>query len=465
MGLENFGTWATLSTVLALVQLSEAGVTAEVTRRIAGAAGRGDDEGLRKAVREGTTLLTCLGFTVALVGTISAGPIVSLVFPDLVGHDRTQVVLVLTGVVLQLAFGLSLAGYFAVLSGLQRTDFASYFGLIARLASLPVLVLLAHLGFGLWTLFLSNLVASVVGWAGMFWAVRRIRPGLSYRLQRPRFHELAPYFGISFVVVAASISNLFDYQFDKLLLTHYRDAETAGIYQIGATLSLTARGFALAPVAVLLAGAAELYGRDPRRLERLEKLLTQVTYALGALLFLAVAAFAPNFVPLWLGPGYGEAVVATQLLSIALFGNLWSAPWYYYAIGRGWLKETAWSALANTTVNASASFVLTQAFGLRGALVGSLAGNAAGVLVFYVLLRRRERRAWLLPALRPTLVVAVTASAAWALTRHEELDWFPLLLLGAAWVVITSSLLLAIKAVPFVVTITGGRLRLGIRER
>lgn len=464
VGLRDFGTWATLSTVLALAQLSEVGVGTEVTRRIAAAAGRGNEEELQKAIREGTTLLTILGVVVACVGVVAAAPIVSLVFPDLGAQERTQVVLVLIGLLLQLCVGLALAGYFAVLSALQRSDFNSYIGLAGRLASLPALVVLIHFGFGLWSLFLSNLFASVLVWVGQFWAVRHVRPDLRYQLERPRPKALMPYFGMSFVAVAANFSNLFDYQFDKLLLTHYRGSEAAGIYQIGTTLSLVARGLALAPIAVLFAATAELHETNPFRLERLERLGTQGTYALGAVLLLGAAAFAPSFIPLWLGAGYDQAVVATQLLSIALLGTLWSAPWYFYALGRGWLKEMAWSALGNALVNATTSFVLIREFGLKGALIGSIAGNAAGLGACYLLLRRRERRAWLSPAWRPTLIVAMTASLAWALTRHEQLHWLHFSLVTAAWLLVTTAFLVATKAAPVKFKIAGGRPAFVVRD-
>ncbi len=447
-GLGAFGTYSTLSAVLSLIGLGEAGVTAEVTRRVARAAGAGDQASVARAVREGATLLGLMGAAISSVGILLSPLLVSFAFPRLRGDARREVLLVLIGILLQLAVGLMLSGYFAVLTGLQRTDYGNYLGLAGRLLGVLLLVAFASLGWGLSAFFFSNLVITLLGWAGSYWAVLRVRPGFHIGFVRPRWASLSPYFAITFVVLSASISNVFDFQFDKIVLAHFDGAGSAGIYQIGTTLTLAGRSVALAPIGLLLAGAAELLARDKTKLCRLESLMTRGTYSLGALLMLGTAALAPAFIPLWLGPTYDQAVVATQLLSIALMFNLWSAPWYFYALGRGWLAVTGWSSLMNAVTNAISSYFLTRELGLHGALFGSMIGNMAGFLTFWLLLRRLEGRPWLTPIIRPTSVVGLSSLVFFVLVKQVPVGWAGLVTISALYLATTVSLLQLAGALP-----------------
>ena len=56
-GAATFGAWATVSSILAVGALADAGLRLEISRRVAEAAGDGDSERMRRAVHEGTSLL------------------------------------------------------------------------------------------------------------------------------------------------------------------------------------------------------------------------------------------------------------------------------------------------------------------------------------------------------------------------------------------------------------------------
>ena len=174
------------------------------------------------------------------------------------------------------------------------------------------------------------------------------------------------------------------------------------MFQIGAGLVQSSRGLVLVPLAVMLAGTAELYRSDPHRLRRLETLADSSVQAIAAITAGGLVLFAVPFVETWLGPGYGDAALCVQVLALAALINAWSAPWTYYAIGRGRYSYVLISAGVTLAVNAAATIILTSRIGLNGALIGSLAGSAAGTATARLLLLRWERRNWLSPAVRAT---------------------------------------------------------------
>lgn len=455
--LEVYGVWATVSALLLLSTLADGGVGTEISRRVAEASGRDDREAETRAVREGMTVLAFVGAAVACAGFVFSGPVTRVVFAELDAQRQAEVRLLLLAVVLQLSVSLVLSAYFAVLLGLQRTDFGAYGALVGQLLTVTVGGAGLVAGYGLAALYAGNLAGALFGWTILYFGVRRCRPQLRLRFSRVSPKRAASYFGLSAVVVLANLSNVVDFQLDKVLLSRYAGSAAAGSYQIGTSLAIQARSVALIPIGFLMAGTAALYATDRPKLARLEHLLGTGTPALAALLLGGVIALSPAFVPLWLGASYATVTIATQLLALALLMNAWTAPWYYYAIGRGWYADIGISAAGNALVNGTASFLLTREFGLVGALVGSLLGNGFGVLLFWFLLLRRERRPRLRQALRPALVLAPLVAVVLAL-QATELNWAQFVGAGMLWLLVGGGLLLLTRVVPVRVQRSGRRL-------
>jgi len=153
-----------------------------------------------------------------------------------------------------------------------------------------------------------------------------------------------------------------------------------------------------------------------------------------------------------------------RLLAIAVLLNVWSAPWFYYAVGRGRYHYVAWSASANLVVNAAGTIFLTTRIGLLGALIGSIAGNAAGNLVGWLILRRWERRHWLLPAFRATGVVAMVVVPLLAIENRIPASWIGLVGWGAAYLATCGIMLLVTRSVPVTIGLSpSGLPRVGWR--
>ena len=165
----------------------------------------------------------------------------------------------------------------------------------------------------------------------------------------------------------ASASDVFDSQVDKLVLTRTVNPTASAMFQIGAGLVQSSRGLVLVPLAVMLAGTAELYRSDPHRLRRLETLADSSVQAIAAITAGGLVLFAVPFVETWLGPGYGDAALCVQVLALAALINAWSAPWTCCAIGRGGSGYVLISAGVTLAVNAAATIILTSRIGLNGA--------------------------------------------------------------------------------------------------
>lgn len=446
LDLTAYGVFATLSAVIALTALVEAGIGTEIVRRVAAAEGRHDVAAIRRAAHEGTTILLGLAAVAAVLGAGVAFLLPDVLFGDIDAHLRAQVPYLTLAVTAMFCADLVLSGWFAVLPGLQRGEWAAAAGLISLLLGTGAVVVSILAGLGVWSLVLGGGVQLATSVGVRTLGMRRVAPAVPLRLTRTSPTTARSYAGISLLVLVASVSNIVDFQFDKVVLAHYVGAAAAGTYQIGTTLALQARGLALIPVSVLMVGVAELGSGS--RLDRLRRGVDQLNTALALVLLGGVVVFAPTFTALWVGPSFSQAGFAAQLLAIALVFNVFTGPAVSYCAGRGWFSLPLVGAAANATVNATLSWSLTAWLGFNGALMGSLAGNVAGFVAFNVVLNRREHTSWLRPLVVPTVFITVAALLGLDLMSRQEPSWWGFLVGGTVWVVLTGSFFLLTRRLP-----------------
>jgi O-antigen/teichoic acid export membrane protein len=287
---------------------------------------------------------------------------------------------------------------------------------------------------------------------------------LPFRLVRVSRSVVFGFIGMPAMLVVASASDLFDSQVDKLVLTHVVGPQASGMFQIGVNLEQVLKNAALVPLAVMLAGTAELYRSNPGRLRHLEMLAGSTAQAIASIAAGGIILFARPFMTVWLGPGYGHAALSAQALAIAALLNIWSAPWTYYAIGRRRYHYVLIAASTTVVVNFVATIVLTSTIGLDGALIGSVAGSAAGTLVARLVLLKWERRSWLTPALVTTGLTGLVVGPLAYIAMPFAATWPSLIAWGSLYVALTGVLLLAAGVLPVRVALRAGQLRLVIRE-
>ena len=316
------------------------------------------------------------------------------------------------------------------------------------------------LGLGLWALLIASCMQLVVSWVGPVVGMRRVVPDVHFRLARITPAVVAGFIGMPAMIILGSVGALFDSQIDKLVLAHNVGPKASAMFQIGAQMVLSARGVALIPLAVLLAGTAELHRTNPGRLRHLEALAGRSAQAIASVTAGGFLIFSSAFLRVWLGPGYGGAALSLRFLAVAALVNVWSAPWFYYAVGRGRYQYVLIAAGVNLVVNASGTIFLTTRIGLLGALIGSVAGNASGTLAGWLVLRRWETRHWLRPAIRASAVVAIVAGPLLALSSHIPASWLGLVGWCCVYVVACIIILLVTRSLPVTVVRSGGRPRL-----
>jgi O-antigen/teichoic acid export membrane protein len=448
-GSATFGAWATVSSILAVGALADAGLRLELSRRVADAAGASDPERLRRTVHEGTSVLAWVALGVLVVGCLAAPLIRVFAFPSGLLHlSGGEADLLLRATFVLLAVSLLTDGYFAVLRGIQRADVETNSRSLGLVAGVLVSIGGLELGWGIWALLAGAAAMDAVSIAMQALGVRRVIPEVPFRLVSLRGTAWRNLLGFSSLALLSQLSDVVDSQWDKIVLSRYVGSNAVAGFQIGTTLVLQAKALALLPVAPLLVAIAELRFRDRERVAALMRLLSSATFAMAALTLSGVVVFAPAFFRIWLDQSLPTAVVSARLFTVAIALNLLAAPLAYRALAEGRHRLTAIAAMTNIVVNAGASFALTLLIGFKGPLYGSIVGNACGTIVFMALMAPHVDLHELFRAWRAVVVGVAASCLALAVGAGEVESWVGLAGAAAVFVAVVGPILCWVERVP-----------------
>ena len=434
IGSTGFAVWAVISSIIAIAGLADAGIRTEMMRRVGAAYGRGDVAGLRMAVHEGVTLLSILATALVAVGVLIAPYVRMFVFPHLRGANVAEIDALIRCTVALVGISLVIGGYLSALRGVQRSDVELTGRVLAVGVSAGLTVAAIHGGLGLWSLFIAAAAQMATVWIVQWIALRRLLPGLGFRFAFPAAGF--GYVALSGLILLSQISDVVDFQWDKLVLARLVGTTAVTAYVTGTMFVLQARTLALLPLMPLLVAIAELGSHQRVRALRLYGVLSRTSQLSGAAILSAFVVFAPSLVVRWIGPGYPGAVTVMRLFAIAMFVNMMAAPWNAMSVGNGQHRLAAWSAIVNMAVNGVASILFTLQFGLLGSMLGSILGNGCGVLAFVMILWRTGRFEWCVAPVGGIVAAAVLTGLAVAFDLSRlATSWRSLALCGLLWIV------------------------------
>jgi O-antigen/teichoic acid export membrane protein len=454
-----YGTWLTVSALIAVGALADGGIRTEVARRVAAAHGSGTIGDVQVAVRSGVTVMCLTAVPLATFGTIFAPALTRLVFPDgVAGSSGGDVTMLLRLMVVVTAANLVVSAHVAALRGVQRSDVEVLAQVVGWLCFAVTLVLGVFGGWGLWSLATAQLASVTAAALVQLWGMRRLLPGVSFGVRKMGRRNVLAYFALSVLALLSQVSDVLDSQWDKLVLSRFVGPEAVTAFHIGTMLVLQAKVIAVLPMGPLLAGLSELRGDRPEEARALQERLMKAGAVTAATVLGAVVLFAPAVLSLWLGPGYERAGTVARIFAVAVALNLVAAPIAFQAFAEGHHRLTAWGAALNMAVNAVVSLVLTIQVGLYGAVIGSVVGNLLGTAVF-LLAARRTLSTWVPPPWRAGVLTTVVVSTL-ALSPVGHLgSWWPLVSAGCGVVATLGVACLWVERLSFrdVLAVAAGR--------
>ena len=449
LGPELYGAWITVASLLAVGGLADAGIRVEIVRRVGAAHGSGDQDELLQSVHQGLTLLTAVAGIFLVVGVLGASVVRALVFPAGVpGLSPSDLEWLIRATFVVLGLSLVAKGYCGALHGLQRSDVE----MTAQAVAVPLGAVLTIAGivagWGIWAMLVGALGELLLLFGWQYLRLRRLLPALRPCLVRMSGGATRAYLALSGLVLVAQLSDVFDSQWDKLVLSHFVGSAAVASFQVGTSLVLQGKALVVVPLAPLLAAVAELRHHDRARMEVYFRHLAKAGMVLAAVILGGIFVFAPSFVHLWLGSDVAAAGGAARLFAVASMIGMLGTPLSFRAWGEGWHTLVAATAIVNMVVNGVLSLLGTMWFGFNGPLYGSIAGNLAGTVAFLVLVRRRLGSRWTPLPLRAVGIGVAAAALALATGIDRVASWPTLLLAAGAWVLVVGGGAIAAERLP-----------------
>jgi O-antigen/teichoic acid export membrane protein len=383
VSLSDYGLWATITGLIAVLATLDQGLATAVTRRIAAARGVDDMPGVVVAGRDGVTLAVWSAVVIMPVAALAGWPIMSWVAP---AGDQALGLQLWLGVVVYQSIGWYYALQAAVSTGLQRGDLTNTVNAIGALMGAAVTVAAVLAGTGVFGLLIGMLALGVSTTVGHMWVARRLTGTAGIWLPRrgTRWRTLTM---ASLALASLQASLMIEPAAAKALLSAFDSPESAAAMQLGFTVTRLALIAAMAPTAAILVGVSEWRERQPERIPSLVRNASYASLALVGVLAAVMLAAGPYVADAWLGiavPGIGVAIRGLAVVGIATI-----VVWLFTQtlLGHGNTRAVSIRLLSGSAV----ALVGMAATAATLGLVGVIASSLLGAVVAAVLLGRIDR--------------------------------------------------------------------------
>ncbi len=378
ISLEQYGLWATITGLIAVLAAVDAGMATMTTRRVAEARGVDDADAVVVATRQSVSVLARLAIFVMPITALVGWPLMSIIAAP---ADVTLGRWIWLGVVVYQTVGWYYSVQSAVATGLQRGDLANAVNAVGALVGAVATVIAVLAGLGLFGMLLGMWVLGAVTLIGHLRnALRLTGTRAVWRPLRPADSRKLLVGGLALASMQASL--LVEPAAAKALLSAFDGSESAAAMQLGFTVTRMALIAAMAPTAAILVGVAEWRDSQPERIAGLVRNASFASLALVAVLATVMLATGPYMAEAWLGisvPGVGVAirglsVVAIMTITVWLFTQT--------LLGHGNTRAVTVRLATGTGVA-----LVGMAIGAPlGGLIGVIAASFVGACVAAVLL-------------------------------------------------------------------------------
>lgn len=388
-GIDTYGEYSIVLAVTGTTAIvAELGVTSILAREIA-------------KYPEDADKLGGMLFRFRLITAVPAAVILGAIVPFLPYNTETKIALAISipGVV-----GLILGNFpNAFFQANLRLEFAAALDVGARLLGLGAILLVRAFQLGLYGFVAIVAAAYLITCLATFVLSRRfwrINTSFDWELARPLIRAAV---GVGF----AATVGLLVYRGDAILLSLLKTPRDVGIYTVAYRFvdqAFLLPGMFVATVFPIMTRALH---SDRHEAERVVNRIFEFLVLTGVATTILVYTLAPFLVNLVAGSGFRAAEHPLRILALALPFLFASPVFYNVLLARNWQRDLIAIGVALLVWDVSTNLVLIPRFGYNGAAVATVATQTAGLLLFFLAARRRERF-----RIHPGFLVRVAAATA-----------------------------------------------------
>jgi O-antigen/teichoic acid export membrane protein len=421
LGVENFGLWAVLSSVVGYFSVLDFGLGGGLVRFFTGFCERDERVAAKQVFWFALLFYACFALVLA--------PLVYFLAPLVVGVLRLSqanvpiAILLFRLIFVQLVL-LLVAGVFgALIVALHRMDLTSGIDFVAAVFYAALTVTLVKLQFGLLGLVYAGFAQFALTIALQSVVVHRLFGSLWYNPLRvpPSLARKLLSFG-SWMQIS-SIATILTVEANRFILGAFVGVASVAYYEVGNKLAMLGRTLPLTFVGALMPAASALDARDER--VRLDELYVRATRYLAFATFLLagfIVGASDRLVQVWMGRSFPYAgLVAVVLVTTYAVNNLTGVgTTIVRAIGEP--RYETYYAVVGAALTLVLCLTLTPHYGLVGLISATAFGTLVSSLYFMWLFHRIRRLPWRANLGRPlaqlTLVATSCAGVLWLVSQQ-----------------------------------------------
>lgn len=420
LGPREYGLWAVAFTLTSYLSLIDVGINGGLIRVMSLAHARGDRDTISGYLTTGLVFYAALG-AVLLAVIFGVRDYLAHAFQVSPGMVSTAGWL-FVGITLILVVNNLTDVFVQTLNAYEAIHVSAFLTLLVQILnsiSLITAVLVFHAGVD--GLIIASSVVAVLGLLVTAATVLRRYPYLRLKPRFVRWAHVREITGLSLVIQISNIAGTVNISIDKLVIAAVLGLSSAGVWDLGSRLAVIIWvlcwmvGSAAYPVASRLSEENSALIQDFYL--RAERYLFVTACGLSAGLVLV----APWLIPFWLGQGYNQVVLITQILALAAVGPAIAQVSKVTLWGLKRLKEVTIFEFWRLTMHVLLSIFLTWRFGLHGAMAAVLCSLTLPSLWLVWITHRRlgvPLGRWLSSAAaRPLAAAIVTATLTWLVMR------------------------------------------------
>ncbi len=318
IGMERFGIWSIVGVITGYFGLLDFGVGTSFVKYIAEFYAKREFEKINQVINSGIIFYLIFSIISIILALIFINPVIALFKIPLYLRQEMLFVFVL-GIIL---FSLSntLGPFGAIQSGLQRMDISTKVGIAVSAFNAAGAVFFLEKGYGLPGLMINNALSFIINSILNILIAFKILPELRLNLFFLNKKMLASLFRFGYKLQVSRFANLISFQSDKLFITYFLNISFVAFYQLGYSIVSQARQIPLLLVSALVPAVSEMeakQGKGPLKELYLQGSKYLIFISVPLLFFMIANA---SFIMLiWMGKGYGLAVLVIRILAVGYF--------------------------------------------------------------------------------------------------------------------------------------------------
>ncbi len=366
-----YGLWVLVGKVIDYYGLLDLGITAAVSRHIAGAIGAKDNKQCNQVISNALALYSGVAVvvTAATLGLCLIAPLIAKNPED--ASLFQQVVLVL-GLNTAVEFPVRVFG--GVLTAQLRYDIMSVLKIGSLVLRVSGIVAVLSLGHGILAMALVTVAAGVPEKIGYIYFAKRNYPELRISSDYLSRQTVRTLYGFGLYIFVIQMGDLLKFNVDSFIVASFVSLAAVTHYGIASTLIMNFMTLMGTVMGVLLPVFSRLEAeKNMARMKRFFFLSTKIAICLSTFIGFGFIAWGRFFIERWMGPEYLDAYPCLVILAAGVTISQWQSASLALLFGTSKLKFYAIANGVEAAANLGLSLLLVGWFGIEGVAIGAVA--------------------------------------------------------------------------------------------